>query len=373
MPQPYESIRELALLLERVPEAASRGYEAQGRQLAARVDQCLADDPELGGPAGLDLAAATFSGGSDHVRFFSSVLGLRLAELLAATMPWAYRVLQARGCPAAGTARMFRHWEEAVGQLLPPDQAPPVQAVYRWILERHHHWVALAQSAASAAPAPPSPWAAVRQELLGHLLAGGQMDAVHLAEVHVKDQDDLKAFFSLALTPALYEVGRLWESGQVSVAQEHRASAVARRTVDALTWTLVPFRRDKGRALVTASPNEYHDLGGRILAGLLSGDGWEVDYLGANVPEPGVLDLIRLCRPHVLAISVAMPFNLQAVQRLIARVRLEPGFERGRVVVGGVVFLNDPGLWRQLGADGYAARAEDGIALLDGWWRELRA
>jgi len=103
----------------------------------------------------------------------------------------------------------------------------------------------------------------------------------------------------------------------------------------------------------------------------MGAEGWDVDFLGANMPEQDLLQLIRFCRPHVLGISVAMPFNLKHVKRLIGLVRQESGVGGLRVLVGGQAFQNDPTLWRTLGADAYSPDAEGATHILTNWWQEM--
>lgn len=220
-----------------------------------------------------------------------------------------------------------------------------------------------------AADLPTGPWQETAHLYLGHLLRGAELDAILLAEAKVLVRYDLGPFYDQVLTPALREVGRLWEAGSITVAAEHRASAIARRTCDALFHLLVPFRRTRGRAIISAATSDAHDLGARILADLLAGAGWDVTFLGARTSERELLSLIRHGHPHVLGLSLALPSDLGQTRALIERVRQEPGAGDRMLIVGGPLFATDPELWRTLGADAYAPSAQAAIAVLEAWWR----
>ena len=126
----------------------------------------------------------------------------------------------------------------------------------------------------------------------------------------------LRELYTEAVTPALYEYGALWETGQVTVAEEHRASEIVSRVVDICSQSFSQSSRTMGRAFVTAAPGERHSLGARIVADVLEIDGWEVDYVGATSPTADLVYLAANTGPDVIGISVAMPSNLPQLATL---------------------------------------------------------
>ena len=364
-------IAELATLLGQLPEAASQGFAAAREPLCCEVLLAASGDPELLAMLGDPGLEVDFGSVRARCEFWRSVFDLGLARLVVTTVPWIYRSQQARGFSASCFQRLLRLWMRAVEQVLPARQARPILEVFAWIHGRHDEWLRLAQDTGTGAATPEGAWAPAQRQFLVHLLNGDRPGCLLLAEAMVKTQDDLRQFFVQVLTPALYEVGRLWETGRISVGDEQRASGIASLTMDTLFHLLVPFRGMKGRVLITCSTNECHELGGRMVADLLAGDGWSTAFLGANVDPRELLSLVRHIQPHVLGISIALPLHLKEIRELIAAVRLEPGFRRSRVVIGGNAARNDPDLWRALGADGQAPDALAAIALLEAWWLDM--
>ena len=85
------------------------------------------------------------------------------------------------------------------------------------------------------------------------------------------------------LTAGLSEIGKLWYTGKGSVQQEHFASAMAIRRLDALLAAApTPFR--KGKILSACPPGEDHIYPLLLITLFLRLRGWDVVYLGANVP-----------------------------------------------------------------------------------------
>lgn len=157
------------------------------------------------------------------------------------------------------------------------------------------------------------------------------------------------------------EIGRLWQSKRITIAQEHYCTAVTQLVMSQL-YPYLLARPKSGRRLVAASVSgELHEIGLRVVADVFEAEGWEVIYLGANTPEESILQTIRQNRPELLVISATMSFNLAAVERLIALVRSSEVGHSVKIMVGGYPCNIDPNLWQQLGADGYACDVREAL------------
>jgi DNA-binding transcriptional MerR regulator len=105
------------------------------------------------------------------------------------------------------------------------------------------------------------------------------------------------------LRQGLSEIGELWYSGESSVQQEHFASALAIRRLNALLAAAPPPSR-RGKILTVLPPGEDHIFSLLLVTLFLRLRGWEVVYLGANVPIDKLDATIRISRPD-LVIAVA--------------------------------------------------------------------
>ena len=107
-----------------------------------------------------------------------------------------------------------------------------------------------------------------------------------------------------------------------------------------------------------------------MVADILELDGWDVTYLGANIPQEELVKMLRQKRPFLLALSVATVFNLEKAQMLITAVKKIPELSTTRILVGGLAFSSVPRLWQEFGADGYATNLADVTVRCDQWWRK---
>lgn len=85
------------------------------------------------------------------------------------------------------------------------------------------------------------------------------------------------------LQKGLSEIGNLWYTNHASVQQEHFSSGLAMRRIDALLSASPPPSRSE-TVLIGCAPGEWHTFTPMLMALLLRRRGYNVLYLGANVP-----------------------------------------------------------------------------------------
>ncbi|MEW6487041.1 MAG: B12-binding domain-containing protein [Thermodesulfobacteriota bacterium] len=358
-----------ALALPPVSPEAAAGYRGAGDVLVRAVDDALAARRDLGDLLGGNPLEVMRANHRNHHRFLSTVLRLGDFELLARILPWVYRAYRAHGFSYDYFPVELRAWAMALEARLPPDHGAALLPAYRWMLRAHPATVEAAESVA-AGPLPLRP---PREPEVGRLvdclLDGRTRDCVALAEAACRTQHDLRNVYQKLLQPALYEVGRRWEAGEISVAEEHLATAVAGRMMTALYGRLTPPARARRlRAVVTCAPNEHHEVGARMVADLLELEGWDVRYLGADTPAGDVLALLESWLPRVLCLSVCVPYNLEAAADLVTAVRGDPVLRATKILVGGLAFAWSTALWQRLGADAYAPDAGAAADVVRAWF-----
>ncbi len=136
------------------------------------------------------------------------------------------------------------------------------------------------------------------------------------------------------IEPTMRSIGELWETNAISVADEHLATAISHKVASRAFWRAhraPPAPR--GRVLMAAVQGEHHVLGLRLAADVLELAGFEVLYLGADVPLEGLLDACRVHRPEVVGLAATMWLNVPIVLRTADELgRLE---HPPRVMAGG--------------------------------------
>lgn len=213
----------------------------------------------------------------------------------------------------------------------------------------------------------PQPSSDLQRKYLSALLAMNRAEALQLAMQAVHSDIGVGRFYLDVLQPTQREIGRLWQSGRISVAQEHYSTAATQFVMSQLQ----PYFLQKSpchKTLVAAcAGDELHEVGLRILSDIFAMEGWNTVYLGANVPGDSVAQTLIDCGANVLAVSATMTRHLFTLSKLIAAVRANPKCQNIRIMVGGYPFNVDPFLWHRVGADAGTSSVSEAIRIANSY------
>lgn len=104
------------------------------------------------------------------------------------------------------------------------------------------------------------------------------------------------------LRRAVAKVGDLWYQNKVTVQQEHFCSELVVRRLESLVMAAPPPTRP-GRILAACPPGENHVIGLLLVTFLLRRSGWEVVYLGANVPVERLEVTVDVTEPQLVLLA----------------------------------------------------------------------
>jgi methanogenic corrinoid protein MtbC1 len=181
----------------------------------------------------------------------------------------------------------------------------------------------------------------------------------------VDEGTGIKDIYIHVFESSQHEIGRLWQTNKITVAQEHFCTAATQMIMSQLYPYI--FRTDKiGLRLVAAcAAGEMHEIGVRMVADIFEMEGWDTYYLGANTPNESMIQTIIDLKPDIIAISASIHYNIVAVMDLIKLIRNTPDISNIKIMVGGRPFLLAPELWRKVGADGCPTNAIRALSLAD--------
>lgn len=108
------------------------------------------------------------------------------------------------------------------------------------------------------------------------------------------------------IAPLAHRIGDLWQSGSITAAHEHFASAVIRNFL---------IRHSKPYAMsgttptiVVATPaGQLHELGAVMVAAAANDMGWRVIYLGTSLPALEIAGAVIRNQARALALSIIFP------------------------------------------------------------------
>lgn len=113
----------------------------------------------------------------------------------------------------------------------------------------------------------------------------------------------------------LFEVGEYWYKGTVSVQQEHFAAGIATRRIEALISATPPPTRSE-TIVLACPPNEWHAFPLLLTNLLLRRRGWNVIYLGANVPIDRMEETVKTTKPKLVILAAQTLVNAVSLREM---------------------------------------------------------
>ncbi len=192
------------------------------------------------------------------------------------------------------------------------------------------------------------------------VIAGNVLPGMELVLDAVKHGTSIADAYLRVLLPAQQEVGRLWHLNALSISEEHLVSYTTQRLMATLATEAIRKPDNGYTALAGAVAGNVHDIAIRAIAYLMEIDGWRTIYLGSDIPQQEVPNTIETYEADVLLLSVALTSQLPATTDTIKTIRSNCEYPV-KVLVGGNGLSESADLWRDIGADAYAADANSAL------------
>ncbi len=140
---------------------------------------------------------------------------------------------------------------------------------------------------------------------------------------------------------AMYRIGQLWENNRISVSNEHLASQITKQLLEIIKTRKNGNVSSGKKALITCIEKEFHDIGAQMIADYLEYNGYEVYFLGANLPVNEIINSIKEINPDLIGISSNFYINIIKLTRLVEEINNR--YIGKEILIGGQALLNyDP-------------------------------
>ncbi len=152
--------------------------------------------------------------------------------------------------------------------------------------------------------------------------------------------------YTLVLGPLMADTGAAWQRGATRVWEEHYATATVRTAVESLAPLVIEaaaaLPRRGETALLACPPEEFHDLGLRMMLDRFLLAGYDAHFLGADTPVTEICDAAERLGAVLVVLSASTHYHRVRLRETVERLRA--GLPSGtRVVAGGPAFARDAG------------------------------
>lgn len=303
----------------------------------------------------------------DQVRYFLSFLIRSIEEenqeVLFSLLPWMYHAYLAQGFSQQFFLLEIDIISDNITTHLDEYNTKEAIKILEEIKQKHKNFIVMADLYHSITEDIPQEYKG-RYELYKNALFSGDIDqSKEIFEQNVSNYSELQNFYQFIIVPSMNEIGIAWENGLITPAEEHLASAIVVQTMALLYTKLTIPSYYKGKAVVGAVANEFHEIGAMMLANSLEADGWSVNYLGPNASDEKFIKAIKQDKPEIVALSVAMPFNIVHAKELITKIIGSNLEQKPHIMIGGSAFMHNENTKSSCGADSYLQNVDDGVRL----------
>jgi MerR family transcriptional regulator, light-induced transcriptional regulator len=295
-----------------------------------------------------------------HLEFLRPVLEFGLQQQMVDYLVWLGSLLESRAVPSSHLALSLDWLGEFFAARMDAADGTVVAAALQQAREGFESAVELPV----VAPLPRMPWSDTAA-FEAALLAGRHREALTAVKRCIDEGHSLVEVEMNMIQPALYDIGTKWQLNQVSIAQEHLATAIAHSVMTiGLLGSPVPAM-NAHRVLVACVQGNNHVVGARMVCDAFQLAGWDVQFLGADTPTPALVGHATEWKPDLIGLSVSFPQQLPAAKDVIARLRERFGSVRPPVLLGGLAINRFPHLAEMVGADAHSPDPQEAVAYAD--------
>lgn len=164
-----------------------------------------------------------------------------------------------------------------------------------------------------------------------------------------------------ALIIAQQEIGKMWHLAEINIAEEHIVTSTTERAMAILAFQ-ASRKPANGRTVVSAAVvGNSHDIGIRIVSDFFEFAGWKAVCLGGDLPTADLAQAVQFFDTSLVLLSAALSTQLKSIRESVQAVRALN--KNCKILVGGTAFQDTPEIWRQMGADGYAASPSEAVSI----------
>lgn len=170
------------------------------------------------------------------------------------------------------------------------------------------------------------------QQFLTALRAGNARAAEHIVRSHLAAGMEPSAVHVEVIAPAMHAVGALWARNELTVAEEHLATAITYRVLNVIGSASARPEPTRERVMLAALAEERHVMGLQMVADTLESAGFIVQLLGADVPLDSLAAAVARFAPSVVGLSSTIPAGPRLEEAVARLQQVDPQLP---ILIGG--------------------------------------
>lgn len=337
-------------------EKIAENLRASRTQIARSVvERMFRDEPEAWQKYGEEGKKLSIRDMEYHMPYLEEAILSGDPSIFLEYVEWTQKLFSKLSMPADALQKTLAYFEGELHKTLPEEEFKVVKDIFA-------HAKSIPQEPAKESHSfitSGNPYYDLAEAFHRDLLKGDRNAARKRILEAVENGAPVKEIYLHVFQPSQYQIGQLWLNNQISVAKEHFASAATQQIMAQLYPYIFSSERIGKTMLAATVGGELHEMGIRMVADFFEMEGWDTYYLGANTPEASILESVEEYKPHLVALSAAMPFHRSAIRKIVHSLKKQN--LPLKIMVGGRAVRNKHDAIEHFKADGYAANAQKAV------------
>lgn len=214
-------------------------------------------------------------------------------------------------------------------------------------------------------------WEALKDHWIELLISGDKTRAVAQASALLAEGVGPLEFFQKIITPALEEIGRLFEELEVFIPEltiaGETVQTISDQIINPALATAAQEHERTGTVILGTVKGDLHNIGKNMVALMLGVHGFNVIDLGTDVPPAEFVTRAEKDHADIIGLSALLTTTLPYMKDVLDRLVALGLRDKYRVIIGGAP--TSPEVAHRYGADAYGANAVEAVRIC----RELMA
>ena len=194
------------------------------------------------------------------------------------------------------------------------------------------------------------------------VIAGNSSGALDATRQALSEQIPPDWLIDQGLIPAMSEVGKLFEEGDLYIPEMMVAARAMQACLDILKPMLSKTDvKPLATAVLGTVKGDMHDIGKNLVRMMLQGAGLEVVDLGTDVSPEEFIHAIHAHAAKLVGLSALLTTTMTSMQTTIQAIELAGLRGQVKIMIGGAPVTES--FTRQIKADGYAPDASQAVRL----------
>jgi len=182
---------------------------------------------------------------------------------------------------------------------------------------------------------------------------GDEQLTVDLVKQALAAGEKAQTIVDQGLVKGLHDCGAGYEAGEKFIPEMLMAAEAMKASMGLLKPHLAAADSVSGGKIVLATvEGDVHDIGLELVSTMLGSAGFEVNFMGPDVPTPAIIEAVKKDKPQILGLSALLTNTMDVMPEIMQKLEAEGLRSSVKILIGGAPVSQD--FADRIGAEGYA-------------------